>query len=441
MSIYFIIYFILFIIGLVSYSNKKPANVLVCLFAIGTGCFKFLPIEGSLVHPFDFMIFLTLIITVLEASKVKGYFNCKEDPIGKIILIVLIYTLLVCIGSVATGQELLSFALKVYRVNLMFLIYFYLRRQQWGVVKRFFKIMLIFSIIQGIFCYLQLVGIEVLQVGSSESDGVTRYAGFPSLSVFYILLAMVDDKMKLANRLFLFAFFGGTILISMNRGPILTIVIAYGTYILLHRRAKNFLYLAVFAAVYFVAIAPVLERRNNERSSGSEEMRTIIENPLDAHESFTAGSGSVLYRIACVTERFDYMLQNPQYLPFGIGTVHENSPMNHYNVFITGLHNEVLLHQKETVSSDDITWVNVLMRYGVIGVILFLMMYIVGARVGFKQLKVSTDPYFIMAAAMPLAYLFASMGTNHFDYAIRIVEFLLPFIIIRMYANKPPIKT
>ena len=89
---------------------------------IGTGRFKLFSIDGCLVHPFDLMILLTLIITVSGSVKYRGYFNCKNDPIGRIILIVLIYTSIVCVGSVLVGQELMSYALKVYRVNLMLLL-------------------------------------------------------------------------------------------------------------------------------------------------------------------------------------------------------------------------------------------------------------------------------------------------------------------------------
>lgn len=440
MSLGFFVFLVIFVIGVVSYLNNKPAQVLVCLFAIGSGCFKIFPVEESIVHPYDLMILLTLIITVIEYSKTKGYFRCKEDTIGKIILIVLVYTALVMVGSVILGQELLPFALKAYRSNLIFLLYFYYRRQTWGTVKRFIDIMLIFSVIQGVLFYLQLAGIEVLRGGGiKDMSGNIRYLGFPSLSVFFVLLGMLDDKMTIGKRAFLFAFFGGALLLSMNRGPILSIVFAYGTYILVHRRIKNFVYLLLFAGVYFIAVAPVLDKRNNEKSSGSEELRIILENPLATHESFTTGSGSALYRIACVSERVEFLLNNPHYIPFGIGTVHENSPMNHYNVFITGLHNDVLQHQKETVSSDDITWVNILMNYGFIGVFLFVMIYITGAKVALPLLKKSNDALFSVAGSLPLAYLFASMGTNHFNFAIRLLEFLLPFIIIRMYQNKQQI--
>ncbi len=57
--------------------------------------------------------------------------------------------------------------------------------------------MLVFSVIQGVLFYLQLADINLLQVGVAESDGKTRYQGFPSLSVLYILLAMIDNWNKL----------------------------------------------------------------------------------------------------------------------------------------------------------------------------------------------------------------------------------------------------
>lgn len=438
MTFAFLVYFILFIIGLVSYFNHKPANVMVCLFAIGTAFFCVLPIEGSLVHPYDLMILLTLIITFIESSKTRGYFKCKDDSIGRIILIILVFTFMVMLGSIILGQETLFFALKTWRVNIVFFIYFYFRKQNWGTINRFVRIMLVFSIIQGLLFYLQLVGIDLLQSGGvdSETTDNVRYKGFPLLSVFFVLLAMFDDRMILSKRLFLFLFFGGALLLSMNRGPIFTILIAYGTYMLMHRRKKNILYLVLFAGVYVVAVAPMLEKRNNEKTSATDEFRTILENPLATHESFTAGSGTALYRIACVTERIDYIVKNPQYIPFGVGTVHENSPKNHYNVFITGLHNDVLKYQKETVSSNDITWVNILMRYGFVGVILFVLLYLTGAKTALPKLKTSNDALFTVAGSMPLALLFASLGTNHFDIAISVLEFLLPFIIISIYSRR-----
>lgn len=436
MTFAFLIYVIIFLLGWYFYGKNKPAHVLTCLFAIGCGCFKLFSIEECLVHPFDLMILLTLIITMQEAINHRGYFNCKNDPIGKIILIVLVYSSLVCVGSVLTGQELLLYALKVYRVNLILLLYFYYRRQNWSVMRIFFNQMLIFSVIQGVLFYLQLVDVNILQGGEIEGEGFVRYKGFPLLSVLYVLLAMIDNKMKMWKRILMVFFFGGMLLLSMTRGPILIIIVAYATYILLNRKSENLLYLGAFSLAYFFVVAPVMEMRNNERSSSSEDLHSILKNPLEAHNSFTTRSSTILYRMACVTERFDYMTHNPQYLLFGVGTVHENSPKNHYNVFVTGLNNDKLKFHKETVSSDDITWVNVMMRYGMIGVVLFMLMYIVATRVGLPKVKSSQDVYFIMGALLPLGYFIGSFGTNHFDFAIRILEFLVPLLLIRMYTNR-----
>ena len=77
------------------------------------------------------------------------------------------------------------------------------------------------------------------------------------------------------------------------------------------------------------------------------------------------------FRVLLLIERVDYMLKNPDYLFFGIGTRHEDSPATQRDFsFILGTLKQDGSHGQ--ISSSDLAWLNPLMRFGLIGISLFI---------------------------------------------------------------------
>ena len=96
--------------------------------------------------------------------------------------------------------------------------------------------------------------------------------------------------------------------------------------------------------------------------------------------------GSSIFRMAMLIERIDYLVKNPQYLLFGVGAIHEDSP-NCYNRFdfTLGTRNEGRMFGKCLIESGDITWVPVSLRYGLAGVAIHLTILIIIAKLARKR--------------------------------------------------------
>jgi hypothetical protein len=141
-----------------------------------------------------------------------------------------------------------------------------------------------------------------------------------------------------------------------------------------------------------VIIAPiamgVLEKKSavsGSSMSTGEEIQLLFTGVDNLRQVGNEG-GSSIFRFAMLIERFDYLIQNPEYLMFGVGAIHEDSP-NCYNRFdfALGTRNEGRMFGKCMIESGDITWLPVTLRYGLVGIAMHLFILITIAKLARKR--------------------------------------------------------
>lgn len=433
-----LIYIILFCVAIYCYSNNKKGEVLLCLIALCCNCFGFVDSVRGSIKETDLVVFFAVVSSLDGISKNKRYLQVKNDPIGIVIVLILVYFILNFLGTVVLHVESLSNAIKVIRSKFILLLYFYLRTYKKEDFTKFIKYVLVASIIQGVFYYLQLVGVNVLSGRVDEADDIgeiTRYANYPKFAYFFVIYYVISHKESTFPKIFLIAFFWMMYVMGQMRGAIISSAAAIGVYFLLEKKMKYVGYIAIGVIAYQFVVAPMFEyRTRNKDQSTFAEIINVVKDPTNVYQQYTMSEsrGHFTFRIAMLSERIIFMYHNPQYLPSGVGCIHEESNANQF-YFHLGTFNDRYKHNMGMLGSADITWVGILMRYGLIGILLHLLLFYVWAREGIPYVKNNKDTIFITCAVLVVSYILGSFNSDNLGRVPSILNILFYLAVIYRY--------
>ena len=139
-------------------------------------------------------------------------------------------------------------------------------------------------------------------------------------------------------------------------------------------------------------------------------------------------NGTFAFRISMILERVFYLISNPVCLPFGVGAIAEDSPYNQFNFFI-GTEQENLKYGFAQIDSVDVVWSSVVLRYGLAGIIFWILLLKAWYNLFDKQ---TTNPYFKVGGIYVWFFIFNSFGSTWVIHA----SWLLPFFLITVYCQK-----
>ena len=413
------------IIGLFSYIRRNHTMVLFALTLITTGGFGLIASASYPLQMADLLIIPILIITVLEYSRDKHYFSVKGDKLGKIIFWILGFILLQYIRTIVVGEETPLWAFKVARVQLLFLIVFYIRKQTPKTLEKYVKLLIIFSSIQGVLYYLQLIGVTgILAEDYFDNSMIVRYTNYPWFMPFILVYFIVKKDINLTKRLFMLAFWGMMAILSQTRGVIIGVAACVLLLVLIQRNYKSIVYLVAGVAVYVVLIAPVFESRDASSSQGgtSEDISMIMSSGVvGLSEVQSTQVGTIVFRFGMLAERWLYLVDNPQYLPFGVGCIHEQSPNNHF-YFNLGTTNEKFKYGRCMIESGDITWVPTLLRHGLFGTFLYIFLLLSWIIIGCKKYNSFNNTYAKTSCLIAVYVSFTSLNGALFDSAMYLMS-------------------
>ena len=334
-----------------------------------------------------------------------------------IIYLLIAYQSFEILRTLYIGAESLGFIIKVARINIIYLSFFVLRTIPLQAFRRYIKLNLYFCIIQGIFFYLQLLGINLLQgrVDEATSTGqITRYANCPAFTLFYIFYCFFCKK-NIYSKVFYLCFWGGMLILGQSRGAITVVSLAFVLYYIIKNKLKYYTILVPTAILTIYLVMPMFQYRDEgSRSNFIEDITNIV-----TAENFTEienNGGTFTFRIAMLAERFNYLMENPQYMLTGVGCIHEDSP-NCYERFdfIVGTENEERINGYCLIESGDITWVPILLRYGLLGAFIYLLFLVYWIISGITYLKYSKNPIYIAASLIGITSTLLTVNTVLFD--------------------------
>ena len=427
---------ILFLLIFYFYFKNKPAYMLLCMTAVLNSCFGFVDSSYYVFKPTDMVLIPTILITVVESFKRKDYFGTRGDGIGRSILLLIIFLVLEFIRT-AVWIDTPVWAFKVVRYNFIILLYFYLRRQNPQVFEQYFKIALVPSIIQGIFFYLQLVGINVLvgRVDEAETmSQLTRYANGPALASFYVIYYFLKEKDTFVRRVSAIVFFGFTLVLAQGRGMFLGMGAAFAVFFIIKHKVKYVGYIVIGYIVYSIFIAPIFAYRNTQGSGGGT--LSDIQNVFSGdYTNIDASQGTFSFRIAMLMERWTYMENDPETIPFGIGCIHEQSPKNDY-YFVIGTVNNDAKYGRVMIDSGDITWVPILLRYGLVGIFMFGFVLLMWIRTSLPYVNRINSGLFTVIALTSISTTILTVNTTLFDTASGNYSLALNLAIISSFISR-----
>lgn len=411
-----IIPILLFLLTFYFYEKKKDAEVLTCMLALVTNCFAFVDSAHYVMKPADFVLLPTYYITLRELFKNKKYFRIREDRIAQVVLLLLCFLSFEFLRTIIFSIDSFANALRVVRIQSLLLLYFYLRRLSPNVFSKFLNIIFWLSLVQGVCFYLQLVGVNLLvgRVDEAQTASETsRYMNGPELSYVFVIYYLLNEKSGIGKKVFVSVFFGGILLLGMTRSTFIGLGIACMMYLLVQHKTKHFVYMLMGYLFFMVAIQPIFENRDKQSSNSTMD---DIQNVLFSGDlkQIDADSGTFSFRIGMLMERWMYLLDNPSSLPFGVGCIHEESPANDF-YFLIGTRNQATKYGRGMIESGDITWVPLLLRYGVVGVFLFGLLYCRWVKMAIVNMRRFKDPLSLTGAILAVYAIFRGFFGSVFD--------------------------
>lgn len=396
------------------------------MYLIATNFMLLVPKDSYIGQPMDYLIVPTLIITFREARRRKDYFSIKNDKIAKILMLILAYILYEVIRTVVFGIDSIGYIVKESRIYLLYLLFFYIRIINIEDIRKFVKLAVILSFIHGVLYLLQFVGINLLIEGDDASvDGnLLRFGNFPILAPFIILYYLFDSNVSSKKKILCISFFAIIIVLSQTRSLIFSVIGSVFVYLMIQRKTKYLPHILVGYIFYTLAIAPVLSMRDNEKDLSTKEEISAIFSGDDITDLST--SGNFTFRVAMLVERWFYLEDNPSKLLQGVGCIHEQSSANKF-VFAVGTINERNIYGHLMLDSPDIMWPPLLIRYGIIGILLWLLLYHRWIMSSVYILRRTANPLLIAVSLSSVQLFLVSTSCNLIDRGH--IGFLLVMLI------------
>lgn len=381
-----IVYIVLSLLAIYLYISKKYVSFLLCYVALMSNLFM-LDTIGSSIRGSDLCFFINIVLLPFALSRRKASM-INDKKIVLFINLLLAFIVVEYIITTISGADTIGYALKVARIPLIFLAYYQFCTIPLDKYKRFIRIMLAITIIQGILFLMQFVGIQLI-AGELNDAGKSYVSALniPTFTYLFIFISLEADYIK-KYKYPLLAFFMLILLLTFVRSIIIAVALSLIIYVIMVR-GLNRSKLLIMAMIIIAPIAiNTIEKKTASYSSSLSTMQQIklLFSGVDNLRMLGADGGTSIFRIAMLIERFDYLVKNPEYMLFGVGTIHEDSPncYNRFN-FSLGTRNEGRMYGKCLIESGDITWVPVTLRYGLVGIAIHLAILILIAILAWKR--------------------------------------------------------
>ena len=232
---------------------------------------------------------------------------------------------------------------------------------------KIFKILLYLTVFLGVLGVLDFsFGTMYLsEIKVSSSEGIKR-AIIPSTHTLFFIIALGSNLLNIKKKIkiIFLTILISTVLLSVIRSLILAIVIAFILiYVYDKAHVFNKLKKIIILGGLLVIVGLTNENIRSRFTTMNSELQVIDKNNED--------NSSTLLRYKVLEERFSYILKSPQTFIFGLGSLREeNAPI----IFSEG-NSSRSDNEADQLYSPDISWGNLFVRFGIVGSIIYLMIY------------------------------------------------------------------
>lgn len=368
--------------GLAQYVKGRKGRGAFVFFFLLTGGFHFLNQRWCSMKYTDFAVVYLIAVAFLNIQKGNRKFFKPQIKIYKVATILGLYFALEFVRTIILKEELFTFALASYRIYLPFFSFWLVQELKAKEVNKLFMQIASITIFSIVLYDLQpLLHLKIFQhaniSGGGFGDEDLRYRNIPYLAYFFMFLATIRLTFNKWRTVVLLMFFLIAIVLSQHRAVMLGYLICVGVYLVMTKKKMLFFQYCLVGLVVFMVAGNAIMTRFEEKVNDTTT-REDIEDVADMDfekvrkNEYENDSGTLSFRVNLLVERVDYMLENPRYIVFGIGTRHEDSPYtdNQFN-FVLGSYRRDI-HRHDQITSGDLAWLNPLMRFGLLGIALLL---------------------------------------------------------------------
>lgn len=362
---------ILLIVSVIQYlRGKYILPVLIYAFFI-TNAFIF-NIGSSSIKITDFALLEVVLCCIIGYSRDKSFFSIKRYPGAIIPCIFLFFYLVSFLYSVLNEVDTLNGIVTELRNKIGFLCYFAFRVVPKDILKKSIRCIFIIVILSSVFFVFQyFTGLHLVSTYVSEVDGNMRMQVTPPfIAIFSLFLILYGQKVK--YRWIIFGIFVLVLLIAQNRTPIITLIMQVSVFMLLASNMKRKMSLIAGLLIIMPLINYVFEKRSEREESSILDVN-VISYIKDHDYSGLSKNNTFLWRIAFIAERADYLLSHPDKILLGVGAIDENSKYNKFKFSVgTGIVQEDGTISYYQLRSGDLLWGPLLIKYGILGVFIYL---------------------------------------------------------------------
>lgn len=409
---------VLFILGLRYLLRRKYASMLTVIMMLSTTFLQLQIKDGPLftipgfnTHDFGFLLYIFFFIKI--ASRYGCKFSGKTQQTVTLFLMFLLLNGIFDIFYYGTSVVDVIKYLKNWILLTIVYIYPYIKVDY--VIKslrQIYNITLVISIFI-IICTVLRLDLGILWF--SEERGIKP----PPDSMWFTALAFFNLWGKKGSRSIIESLiFIIPVVLSLKMTYAVTIVLVIGFFILMNNTTTVSTKIAL-AILMFIGISAVLYIS----ASFSERFTSVVAETEDISQEESTGNFS--YRIMHAQERWEYIKQDPIMLTRGFGYLHEKNLKR--PIFVFGVYQN---GQQQQLDTGDIVWSLFFIRLGLLGIFLYIYMYISIFKQYYKKRERKAC---LLFASMMINYLvFTSLGNCIISYSY---FFIYPILFLNLTNN------
>lgn len=282
--------------------------------------------------------------------------------------------------------------LVVLRTYIYILSYFIIRQLS---VDEIWKIIKLLGIITFITCFIYCLQIPLNRHLLFSNDdivnpneiygGIARFTNIPYFRNLFLLISVFSTQIIGSHIVIKRLVYFSSLLLALARTAILLIVFCIATGLVIQKKISlKWIFIGLIAiTIIYSFLGNTFEKRNT-----SDDITLLLTGGYkDFENTYNEQTATLTYRIAWVYERLDYLSTRPLVESlFGLGYISDQDKniYQRYNFRINeygGSDNAQILY------SFDIAWGNFITRFGLIGTVLFLSIWIRLALYFWKRRK------------------------------------------------------
>lgn len=300
----------------------------------------------------------------------------------------------------------------------LFAAYFFLRKVQRGDIEWVIKALFLMTVVHSCLYIIQcLTKLPVLLVTAKEAinkqTGEFRYYNFPQLITFFLLFLLLFPEQvgKKAAKVAIIIFVI-TIVLTQGRTYIVANAMICLAGLLMRGKLTRVAQWAIIGGIVILPFADAALSRFTEDKTESDVTQILSGEFITSAKSGQLQQGTLTYRFSWVAERYLYLKDRPigEKL-FGLGMISDSQTdvVNKKYDFAIGLADKE--HGVYQLYTPDIAWGNFLTRFGALGTVLVLALWITLCLYLFKLRKL--HPFLLCEYLFLLYLFFVSIAESH----------------------------